>query len=167
MLRQVEERDLPVLAGMEEEIFSKSAWSLGVLQSELNAPARTYLVWDEEGDIRAYGGFWFNGEDAELLTLGVALAVRRRGLGRTLLSELIEQARKQGANRMFLEVRVDNDPALNLYRDMGFQQIGLRRRYYQPEGVDAYTMVKDLTERIGPVGGDRNDTGTESETDNE
>lgn len=166
MIRQVEERDLPVLARMEEEIFQGSSWSLGVLQAELNAPARTYLAW-EEGGILAYGGFWFNGEDAELMTIGVVPSARHRGLGRSLLTELVDQAREQGAGRMFLEVRVDNDPALGLYRDMGFQQMGLRRRYYQPEGIDAFTMVKDLARSLGPVGGDRNGLGKESETDNE
>lgn len=45
---------------------------------------------------------------------------------------------------MLLEVRVDNDPALALYRRFGFARMGLRRRYYQPENVDAYTMSLDL-----------------------
>lgn len=167
MIRQVEERDLPVLARMEEEIFQGSSWSLEVLQAELHAPARTYLACEEAGGILAYGGFWFNGEEAELMTIGVAPSARHRGLGRSLLTELFDQAREQGAGQMFLEVRVDNDPALGLYRNMGFRQMGLRRRYYQPEGIDAFTMVKDLPRSLGPVGGDRNGLGKESVTDNE
>lgn len=46
---------------------------------------------------------------------------------------------------MLLEVRVDNVPALALYERFGFKKMGLRKRYYQPEGVDAYTMCADLT----------------------
>lgn len=47
---------------------------------------------------------------------------------------------------MLLEVRVDNIPALALYERFGFARMGLRKRYYQPEGVDAYTMCADLSE---------------------
>ena len=45
---------------------------------------------------------------------------------------------------MLLEVRVDNMPALALYQRFGFQRLGLRKRYYQPEGIDAYTMSLDI-----------------------
>ena len=49
---------------------------------------------------------------------------------------------------MLLEVRVDNDPALALYQRFGFERMGLRKRYYQPEGIDAYTMSLDLKPRV-------------------
>ena len=49
---------------------------------------------------------------------------------------------------MLLEVRVDNEPALALYQRFGFERMGLRKRYYQPEGIDAYTMSLDLKPRI-------------------
>ena len=58
---------------------------------------------------------------------------------------MIKTAEKIGAKRMLLEVRVDNVPALALYNRFGFKKMGLRKRYYQPEGVDAYTMCADLT----------------------
>jgi len=49
---------------------------------------------------------------------------------------------------MLLEVRVDNVPALALYERFGFTRMGLRKRYYQPEGIDAYTMSLDLEPRV-------------------
>ena len=58
------------------------------------------------------------------------------------------RAREQGAKRMLLEVRVDNTPALALYERFGFAKMGLRKRYYQPEGIDAYTMSLDLKPRV-------------------
>ena len=65
-----------------------------------------------------------------------------------MLQALVDEAKRQGASRMLLEVRVDNDPALALYQRFGFERMGLRKRYYQPEGIDAYTMSLDLKPRV-------------------
>ena len=43
---------------------------------------------------------------------------------------------------VFLEVRVDNDPAIGLYESVGFTRCGVRKGYYQPSGADAYTMIR-------------------------
>ena len=64
------------------------------------------------------------------------------------MEALIARAREQGAQRMLLEVRVDNTPALALYERFGFARMGLRKRYYQLEGIDAYTMSLELKPRI-------------------
>lgn len=148
------------IAGLERELFGRGAWNANMVREELDAPARTYYVCVErsegdEGDaghdgprIVGYAGFWYDGDDAELMTIGVDRTRQRRGIAARLLTKLIDEARRQGAARMLLEVRVDNDPALALYRRFGFERLGLRRRYYQPEGVDAYTMALDLAPRV-------------------
>lgn len=94
--------------------------------------------------IRGYAGYWYDGDDAELMTIGVAKDAQRQGIASALLDALIARARAQGARRMLLEVRVDNDPALALYQLFGFERMGLRKRYYQPGNIDAYTMSLDL-----------------------
>jgi ribosomal protein S18 acetylase RimI-like enzyme len=53
---------------------------------------------------------------------------------------LVGEARKRGAREVFLEVRADNPGAQTLYRSLGFEQIGVRPRYYQPDDVDAIVM---------------------------
>lgn len=82
------------------------------------------------------------------MTIGVGRQFQRRGIAASLMEALIARAREQGAQRMLLEVRVDNIPALALYERFGFARMGLRKRYYQPEGIDAYTMSLDLEPRI-------------------
>ena len=82
------------------------------------------------------------------MTIGVGKAYQRQGIAAALLQALVDEAKRQGASRMLLEVRVDNDPALALYQRFGFERMGLRKRYYQPEGIDAYTMSLDLEPRI-------------------
>ncbi|GBG36859.1 ribosomal protein S18-alanine N-acetyltransferase [Mycobacterium montefiorense] len=73
----------------------------------------------------------------EVHTIGVDPAYQGQGIGRRLLADLLEFAE---GGVVYLEVRTDNEAALALYRSMGFEQIGLRKRYYRISGADAYTM---------------------------
>ena len=143
------------IAALEKDLFGRGAWSEQSVRQEFHAPARTYLL-DIEGDavqtadpvVRGYAGYWYDGDDAEIMTIGVGRPYQRQGIAAALLETLIVSARRQGAKRMLLEVRVDNVPALALYERFGFTRMGLRKRYYQPEGIDAYTMSLDLEPRV-------------------
>jgi ribosomal-protein-alanine N-acetyltransferase len=70
-------------------------------------------------------------DEAELLTIAVAAAERRRGLGRALLAAVIECVRAAGATALFLEVGADNPAAIALYRRNDFRPVGRRSGYYQ------------------------------------
>jgi len=85
-------------------------------------------------------------DEAEILTVVVAPAFRREGIGRALLEGAVGRARRAGARRMFLEVAEDNDPARALYRDSGFTAVGRRPGYYRRENgaVDALVMGRPL-----------------------
>lgn len=85
--------------------------------------------------------------DAEILTLGVLPALRRRGIGRTLLDAAAGQVRQAGAARLLLEVAANNDAATSLYRQAGFRPLSRRRHYYRRAGspaVDADVLVLEL-----------------------
>jgi ribosomal-protein-alanine N-acetyltransferase len=85
--------------------------------------------------------------EVEVLTLGVSPAARRRSVARALMAAAIPEARDLGATKAFLEVAVDNDPAIALYEVLGFRQAGLRKAYYNrgADGlVDALVMRLDL-----------------------
>lgn len=75
-------------------------------------------------------------DEAELLTLAVAPACRRSGLGRALLEHAINELRAAGAKTLFLEVDESNEAALALYRSLGAHAIGRRAGYYE-HGADA------------------------------
>ncbi|BBZ24231.1 tRNA (adenosine(37)-N6)-threonylcarbamoyltransferase complex dimerization subunit type 1 TsaB [Mycolicibacter hiberniae] len=77
----------------------------------------------------------------EVHTIGVDKAHQGRGIGRRLLADLLEYA---DGGTVHLEVRTDNAAAIALYRDVGFAQTGVRRRYYR-NGADAYTMRRGAT----------------------
>ncbi len=71
--------------------------------------------------------------------------MRRRGIARSLLAELIGEATSRGARSLFLEVSVLNDPASALYRGAGFAAVGRRPRYY-PDGSDALLLSRPCGE---------------------
>jgi [ribosomal protein S18]-alanine N-acetyltransferase len=79
-----------------------------------------------------------------VLTIAVRESHWGRGIGSALLDALLQAARERDCAEVFLEVRADNPRAHGLYLRRGFEEIGLRRGYYQPSGADAIVMRKDL-----------------------
>lgn len=144
LLRPLGPDDLDALEAMEHALFGAGAWSRASLAEEIDGPGRWYVGAESAGELVGYAGLWFDGVDAQVMTLGTRTDVQRRGIGRMLLDALLDRARELRADSMLLEVRVDNEPALELYRRAGFEQLGLRKRYYQPENVDAWTMRKRM-----------------------
>ena len=149
-LRPLSADDLPVLVTLERELFGPAAWSEAMLAEELAGPDRWYVAAVRRAPqgtttLVGYAGLWFDGHDAQVMTIGVATAHQGRRVGGLLLGSLVDRARELGAGSVLLEVRVDNEPALALYRRFGFVTLGRRRGYYQPENADAWTMRLDLT----------------------
>jgi len=93
-----------------------------------------------------YAGLMFipGGTQADVLTIAVRKAYWGQGIGSALLDALLTAARERGCAEVFLEVRADNPRAHGLYRRRGFEELGVRRGYYQPSGTDAIVMRKDL-----------------------
>lgn len=150
-IRPLRSSDFDRVLHLEHELFGRGAWTYGMLADELAGLGRWYIVAtvDEPGSIGpdpvvGYAGLWFDGDDAQVMTIGVARNYQRCGVGRRLLDELIGRARAVKAGAVLLEVRVDNEAALTMYRHVGFEVLATRKRYYQPEDMDAYTMKLDL-----------------------
>jgi ribosomal-protein-alanine N-acetyltransferase len=87
-------------------------------------------------------------DEAEVLTVAVDPRRRGRGYGRILMINGIERLIRRGVERLFLEVDPDNQSAVQLYRRLGFVQVGERKGYYQSgagKGAAALVMRLDLT----------------------
>lgn len=85
--------------------------------------------------------------EAEILTVAVPPWARRRGIAKALMAAALSTARELGAATAFLEVDVDNAPAVALYEGLGFERAGLRKAYYDRGGAgraDALVMRLDL-----------------------
>ncbi len=157
-LRELRWTDIPVLAGLETALFGADAWSPQSWWGELAArPRRTYLVAVGGEEIVGYAGLDHSGEVADIMTLAVTPVARGRGLGRLLLGALESAASAGGAAYLMLEVRADNAAARALYDAAGFEQLTVRRRYYQPGDVDALVLRKSprgAQDTEAPDGGD-------------
>lgn len=150
-LRPLAWADITRVAALEVELFGASAWTMGMLTEELRGRGRWYIAAQPDGKgvpapLVGYAGLWFDGDSCHLMTIGVDPRVAGHGLGGAMLDALIERAREIDAISLLLEVAVDNERAIAMYTSRGFTTIGLRKRYYQPEDVDAYTMQLPLRE---------------------
>jgi ribosomal-protein-alanine N-acetyltransferase len=90
-----------------------------------------------------FAGFWMMAGEAHIISLAVKREWRRRGLGKLLLIELVDQAVKRQAEIVTLEVRVSNYEAQGLYLKHGFIGKGVRRAYYTDNREDALIMTLD------------------------
>jgi [ribosomal protein S18]-alanine N-acetyltransferase len=142
VVRPLTGADLDQLDRLERQLFDAAAWSRASFAEELEADGRWYLGAERtaDGALIGYAGIWFDGYDAQVMTIAVDPAHQDHGLGRDLLTQLVAHAREVGAAQVLLEVRVDNAPAIHLYESVGFQMLGRRRAYYQPGNIDAFTM---------------------------
>ena len=140
VVRPLTSADLDQLDALERQLFDAAAWSRQSFAEELEASGRFYLGAERAGALVGYAGLWFDGYDAQVMTIGVDGTHQGHGLGRRLLEALVAHAREVGAAQVLLEVRVDNPSAIHLYESTGFQMLGRRRAYYQPGNIDAFTM---------------------------
>ncbi|MFJ4173502.1 ribosomal protein S18-alanine N-acetyltransferase [Microbacterium sp. NPDC089696] len=150
-LRTATPDDLDAIMAIEHRSFPTDAWSPQAMALELGSPHGRYLVDEHDGAIIGYGGVRAleGAGDADIQTIAFDTEHRGAGRGRALLRALLDTALERGAREVFLEVRADNPGAEGLYRSEGFEEIGRRPRYYQPDDVDAIVMRLVLQHRRG------------------
>lgn len=148
-LRAATTGDLVAIMAVENSSFPTDAWSTETMAAELESPHCRYLVDEEGGIVVGYGGVRAlqGSADADIQTIAFDAAHRGRGRGRALLRALLDEAAGRGAREVFLEVRADNPGAEGLYLSEGFEEIGRRPSYYQPDNVDAIVMRVGLRGR--------------------
>jgi [ribosomal protein S18]-alanine N-acetyltransferase len=146
-LRKMNRADMAGILALERELFPEDAWTPEMFAAEFAQPAsrRLYLVAEEGTALIGYAGMMFTGgSQADVVTLAVHPVRWGKGTGTALLTALVDEATKRGYQEVLLEVREDNPRARQLYLRHGFAEVGIRRGYYQPSGVDAVVMRKAL-----------------------
>ena len=160
VLREMRPEDLDRVVELEPILFGLGAWSRAVYAGEVGRADRRYVVAVADDVVVGYAGIAL-AHECSVMTIGVAPGYRRCGLGAQLLQDLVEAARAVRAESVFLEVRAQDEVAQHMYRSFGFDPLGIRPGYYQPEGADALVMRLPLdapaSRRIGPLGAERDE----------
>ena len=139
--------DVPEVAAIEMDTFSMP-WSETTFQSLLERPGvEMWIAEHPPGCIAAYAVLWCIQEEAELANIAVRPTLQRRGIGAELLDCVIGLAGERGIKSVYLEVRTSNETAQTLYASRGFEQVGVRRDYYERPREDAWILLKRLVER--------------------
>lgn len=138
--------DLDAIVALERVIFPDDAWPRDKLEDDLRSPFAHFLVTQSDGAISGYAiAQHLPGNDvADIQNIAVVEEHRGEGLGAILLDALVAWSESRHASAVMLEVRADNDAAQALYASRGFETIATRPGYYQPAGVDAFVMRREV-----------------------
>lgn len=127
------------LIRIEESCFT-DPWTMEMLESYLKKENVRFFAAVENGELAGYIGSQLILDELEIFNVAVDESCRRRGLGEKLAQRLIEEARTLAAERITLEVRAGNAPAIALYEKLGFEEVGRRKNYYRSPREDAVLM---------------------------
>lgn len=138
-VRTMCETDLNEVHQIECSIFSLP-WSVNDFRGSISGSNNLYLVVEENEAIIGYCGFWGVVGEGQINNVAVTKAYRGRGVGKLMLEELIKRGRGMGLEAFTLEVRISNEPAIALYHNLGFRDVGIRKNFYESPIEDALIM---------------------------
>ncbi len=139
MVRWVSREDLAAVVRLEEMCFS-IPWSNTAIEEAFANELYRFVAVEEKGIIVGYANFRIVSDEGEIERVAVHPDSRRRGYGRKLMEAMVEYSRKKGVRDMTLDVRVNNEKAINLYESCGFVEEGRRKDYYREPTEDAIIM---------------------------
>ncbi len=158
LLREMTPADIPAVRHIEVEAY-EDAWPQTTFEAELRNAFATYVIvidqdaaaprsWWERlragprpSPVAGYCGAWFHVDQMHIVTIAVAPVYQGRGIAQRLLLECFDRARAAELKNVALEVRPSNARARAIYERFGFQQVGVRQRYYANNGEDALIML--------------------------
>ncbi|MDP4086563.1 MAG: ribosomal protein S18-alanine N-acetyltransferase [Bacillota bacterium] len=138
--RLMEEKDIDQILEIEHVSFA-TPWSRDAFYHELYSNQfAIYILLEIEEKVIGYCGVWVVADEAHVTNVAILPEYRGKKLGEALMNKLVEVVIEKGAKTMTLEVRVSNVIAQSLYRKFGFQNGGIRKRYYSDNQEDALVM---------------------------
>ncbi|MEN2995286.1 MAG: ribosomal protein S18-alanine N-acetyltransferase [Thermodesulfovibrio sp.] len=142
-IRNLKEEDLPYILNIATQSFSLP-WSLKTFKDEFLNPNTIFKVAEFDGEIAGYIVLRKILDEAELLSIAVKPELRRKGIATKLIKNILDEI-KDSVKCCFLEVRVSNIKAINLYEKLGFKKVRIRKKYYTLPEEDAIIMRLDFS----------------------
>ena len=144
-IRLMEDADVDRVAALESSAFT-IPWKATTFRNLLDRPGAVVLVLEAPlVPVAGYAVLWCIKDQGELANIAVVPELRDRGLGAYLLDQVLVVARDRGVRTLYLEVRGSNARARFIYASRGFEEIGMRRDYYEKPREDARVLMKRLS----------------------
>lgn len=153
VITPMRETHLDALAQIERLCFSQP-WTREGLQAELTSETACFAVAEQNGAAVGCAGMQVICGECYIDKVAVHPDCRRQGIAQALVGYLIDYAVSNRAAFITLEVRQSNAPAIALYRKLGFEKVGLRRRFYANPQEDAVLMTRYFAEGNTSIGSD-------------
>lgn len=141
IIRPMEVSDTEQVELIEKQIFSMP-WSQKSFEDACQSEDNIYLVCEMNGQIAGYCGLWTVLGEGNITNMAVSGGLRRLGIAEALMKEMEKRGMSKNVVTYFLEVRKSNEAAVNLYKKMGYVQIGVRKNFYEKPVEDALVMSK-------------------------
>ena len=138
----MDQSHVQAIAALERICFN-DPWSENAIESELNNSLSLWMVAQDCGKVVGYVGSQSVLGWADMMNLAVDPDYRKQGIGRRLVEALIVRLKENKVTCLTLEVRVSNEPAISLYKSMGFVEVGRRPGYYRNPKEDALILRKE------------------------
>lgn len=141
--------DVAAVWEIEQSTFS-TPWTVDTFHSLLHRAPVELLVAERDEELVGYAVLWCIADEGELANIAIRKDLRGQGLGKELLEQVIDVARRRGVLNIYLEVRPSNAAAGHLYALRGFEEVGIRRAYYSKPTEDALVLRLQLPRLPAP-----------------
>lgn len=144
MAIKIEKMNLNHLKDLQEILISDfdDFWSFSTLKEELESKNSSYIIGKINDEIIGFAGLKIIFDQADIMNIVIKKAYRNQGIGTLLLENLILLAKDLNISTLFLEVNEQNKPAIHLYEKLGFEKLGVRKKYYNNN--NGIIMTKNL-----------------------
>lgn len=143
VIRKMDLSDIPYVYNEELKIFGKSLGEKTLYNEVLYNDMSRYFIALVDGKRAGYVGSWLTVPNAEILNLFVSEKYRGLGIGKKLMFCVFEVCKEERIQMLTLEVRVSNEYAIAMYKDLGFSVSHVRKNYYE-NNEDAYLMMLNI-----------------------
>lgn len=153
VIRPMGPEDLEAVACLERDCFS-APWKKEDFRETLDKSHCCFLVArTADGALAGYCGFYQGGPEGEITNVAVDRSLRRKGVARQLLCQLMDEGVRRGVDSFILEVRKGNEGAIALYEGLGFQIAGVRKNFYRYPTEDGLVMMRSAEATGKETGG--------------
>lgn len=142
IITKMTEEHIQQIAELEMLCFN-DPWSENSIASELNNRLSLWFVAVDVDQVVGYVGSQTVLGETDMMNIAVHPDWRKKGIGTALINELINTLRLSGSHSLMLEVRASNEPAISVYKNLGFMEVGCRKNYYRNPREDALILRKE------------------------